>query len=91
VIGRSHSTSIKGSYLEVGCESRSVAADEARQSRCGSRVEPGPQRARFVREVSVRTGRWYRRMFKSIDPPLALLVCGLALLGIGGLVRKWRS
>ena len=27
----------------------------------------------------------------SVPPPLALLVCGLALLGVGGLIRKWRS
>ena len=25
-----------------------------------------------------------------VPPPLALLVGGLALLGVGGLIRKWR-
>jgi hypothetical protein len=41
--------------------------------------------------VGAETTVYLAKYAVSVPQPLSLLVGGLALLGVGGLIRKWRS
>jgi len=41
--------------------------------------------------VAAEATIYFRGYAVSVPPPLVLLVCGLALLTLGGWIRKWRG